>query len=140
MRLFSRFSLLSLIIVTACTDQANPDVSFQFRETPLRQLIGVEIGMPAKSLQASRPQAVFAPNLGFREMIPDYSVSYEFKTAALDPSATAVSPSDILRAIYMARMFDGGDQATAAWQEEVAAVAKARRAAESCKRFPNGGQ
>jgi hypothetical protein len=140
MNRFARTTLLSVIVAAACSDQANPDVSFQFRETPLRQLTGVEIGMPASALRASRPAVAFAPVLGLREAIPGYLVSYEFKSAALDPNATAVPPSDILRGIYMVRNFDGAEQAAAGWTEEVAGVTSARRAPESCRQFPNGGR
>jgi hypothetical protein len=140
MTLLARTSVLSLLIIAGCSDQANPDVSFQFRETPLRQLTGVEIGMPAKVLRTSRPGTAFSPNLGLRESVPGYSVSYEFKTTALDPDATEVPATDILRGIYMVRPFTDGDQATVAWREEVGAVTSARRAPESCRRFPNGGQ
>jgi hypothetical protein len=140
MNLLARTAVLSLLIATACSDQANPDVSFQFRETPLRQLTGVEIGMPARVLRTSRPGTAFAPNLGFRESIPGYSVSYEFKSAALDPDATEVPVTDILRGIYMVRPFTDAEQAAAAWRVEVATVASARRAPESCRRFPDGGQ
>jgi hypothetical protein len=140
MKILARALLASLTVATACTNQANPDVSYQFRETPLRQLVGVEIGMPAQRLKASRPGVIFAPALGFKETVPDYSVSYEFKAAALDPDLTQVPSADPLRGIYMARLLPSDEAAVAAWREEVARIVAARRAPESCQQFPNGGR
>jgi hypothetical protein len=135
----SSISALILVALAAgCAEQANPDVSFQFRETSLRQLQGVEIGMPAKALRTSRPATKFEPAGGLREIIPGYTVLYKFRSAAED-GATDVAPGDKLLAVFMTRPFDSFEAATSEWREQVRALARSKRIPDLCEGFASGG-
>jgi hypothetical protein len=141
-RLLHKILLLTLLVApAACTDAAgNPDLATEFRETPLRMLPGVQIGMQARQLRRTRPATRYAPYLGLQESIPGYGVSYRFESAVGDAEGSDVSPRDDLKAVYMARTFDLDEAAVAAWREQVATLVSSRRAPDVCDSIPGGGR
>lgn len=132
--------LFSGLAASACSDTAGSDLSLQFRETPLRQIPGVFIGMQAKDLERSRPAAIFSPSLGLHEDIPGYGVDYRFQAAAIDHAAKDVDPADKLSGVFVVRVFPSEGAAVDWWAEQVRGMTSARRKPDACVSFPSGGR
>lgn len=141
MRLSHQILALTLFAaVAACADaRGNPDLATEFRETPLRMLPGVQIGMQARQLKRARPVTRYAPYFGLEETIPGYQVSYRFESAVGDGADSDVSARDDLKAVYMMRPFDSDEAAASAWREQVASLISSHRAPDLCDALPAGG-
>jgi hypothetical protein len=134
-------SLTLVVTFAACTDATgNPDLATEFRETPLRMLPGVQIGMQAQQLKRARPATRYAPYLGLQESIPGYAVSYRFESAVGDGPDSDVSARDDLEAVYVTQSFDADEAALAAWRDQVTSLAASRRAPDACDSIPGGGR
>jgi hypothetical protein len=135
------FSLIALAAAAACMGSGgNPDLATEFRDSPLRLLPGVQLGMQARDLRRARPEARYSAYLGLQERIPGYRVGYRFASAMRDTQDTVVNDRDDLLAVYMTRDFDATEPALALWNEQVANLTAKKRKPESCEKLPSGQQ
>jgi hypothetical protein len=130
--------LMLLVGLAGCVDAGNPDLATEFRETPLRALGGVEIGMSAQRLRSARPDAVTDPGSGMRERIPGYSVAYKFRMTSMD-GANEIAPAERLLAVFMTRQVSSYEEAETAWREQIRTLAKAKRKPDLCESVAGGG-
>lgn len=134
----SCYPLIALCLVACISDDAM-DLSMQFRETPFRQIPGVQLEMTAKHLRGLRPAARFSPYLGMQERLPGYVISYSFPASIRDDSLASVPDNDKLEGIFITQTFDSMEKAETLWREKVGEVASRHRAPSSCETFPTGG-
>ena len=134
----SYYPLIALCLV-ACISEDAMDLSMQFKETPFRQVPGVQLDMTAKHLRSLRPAATFSPYLGMQERLPGYVVSYSFPGSMRDDAGATVPDNDKLEGVFITQTFESMEKAEALWREKVNAVASSHRAPTSCETFPTGG-
>jgi hypothetical protein len=130
--------LLALCLVACLGDDAM-DLSMQFKETPFRQVPGIQLDMTAKHLRSLRPAAKFAPYLGMQERLPGSVVSYTFPGSMRDDAGASVPDNDKLEGVFITQTFESIEKAEALWREKVSAVASSHRAPTTCETFPTGG-
>ena len=131
--------LLAILFAAGCSDANSGDLSKRLRETPFRQLPGVQLGMTGRELHSTRPRARYAPYLGLQEQIPGYMVSYQFLSAQNASPTGDIDPQDRLGGVFITQSFESDDAAAGRWAEAASTLSKARRAPDVCERFPEGG-
>lgn len=133
------YHLLALLCLAACVSEDALDLSMQFKETPLRQIPGVQLDMPARELKRLRPAATYAPYLGMQERVPGYVISYQFPGSERDDANASVPDNDKLEGIFVTQSFESMEKAEALWREKIREVARAHRAPTACESFSPGG-
>ncbi|HET9425842.1 MAG TPA: hypothetical protein VFO55_10755 [Gemmatimonadaceae bacterium] len=135
----NRRLLIVMLGVTACGAGAgNPDLATEFRETPLRAVPGVQIGMPVSRLKAARPNAASDGFSGMRETISGHLVAYRFRGAAAEVAGDPAADERLL-AVFVTRRLGSPGEVSSSWREQVQAVAGSKRAPDLCESLPNGG-
>jgi hypothetical protein len=134
----SRHILLFLAALAGACADTSGELSSEFRETPFRQLRGVQLGMAGRDLQRIRPDAKYTVFLGLQERIPGYIVSYRFPSAMAD-SARNVEPNDKLLGVFITQMFETEAAAADEWRKQVSALSSSRRKPDICETFAAGG-
>lgn len=133
--------LIALVsVLAACSAPEPTGLPAQFRETPFRHLKGVELGMPAARLRATRPAAKYAAYMGMEERIPGYSVGYKFSNAVSDGADAKLADAAVLEGIYIYEEFVSRDDADKAWYDKVREVSAGHRAPTGCLSLPSGGR
>ena len=133
------YRLLVLLCLAACMSEDTMDLSMQFKETPFRQVPGVQLDMMAKQLRSLRPAAKYLPFVGMQERLPGYVVSYSFPGSERDDANASVPDNDKLEGVFITQTFESMEKAEALWREKVRAVSSSHRAPTSCETFPTGG-
>ena len=83
-----RSAYLILVVLCSCRP-GEPDVSTVVPGQPFEQLVGVRLGMTARSLRDVRPDVTEIPYGGFNEVVDSFRVAYRFSGAgqSIDPGA-----------------------------------------------------
>ena len=101
-------------LLAACADTSS-EPSMQYRQTPFRQLPGIDLGMTAQRVHELRPNIKYTPFLGVQERMGEYIVSYQFPSS-MDDKAQGVDPNDHLGGVIITEMFASPEQAEAGWR------------------------